>query len=1212
MTGSQGTDPGQQILLAKILLERGLLTPAQLREALAGRSPGGSDSGDHSLESILVARGYLTRPKIEEVLAELAGRSPQTTPPSRPQATAPAASRPQGPPSSAALSRLGKYTLIRELGRGGMGAVYEALDVQLNRKVALKLMIPHPSANPREAAVDEERFIREAKLAAQLKHPNIVSVYEAGVIEGRRFLAMELIEGKPFSTWRKQGSLTVRQQVAALRDVALAVHYAHEQSVLHRDLKPRNVLVDGNDHPFVTDFGLAKTLGKDTNVSLTASGMVVGTPTYMSPEQCQGTGRIDWRSDIWSLGVMLYEILTGRTPFGGDAPMDIMTKVVRDPVPPPSKVALDAAALALDSTIENICLKALAKEPKERYPTAKVFADDLSRWITGQSVKVSAPKVRKLPRRTFLEVAIFATVVAAAAGFYLWTRPSVTAELERARVLMEKGEYMEAVISFREALARDPGNKKALAGEAEARRKMADKETRDRKEYEEKAREMERARREAEEKERAMKAATSITEKERLETERRRAEERLRSAAFELDAFRRRTNLPSLPNPDVPSPPRHEASWNEADSLIPLVDPLRDTQWGMWSLRDGILGSDPTAHARIEIPYEPPEEYDIRMSFSRRGGTDCVSLILPCGGTFFAWEMGASGNSLLTLVPPGARDAGSPATSHRTPCLVNRRPYTTIVRVRRDGVQAFLDDQPAAEWKGSPSQLGADPRWKLRDGKVLGVGSHASPTDFHSIEILAVTGRGRRAVPAPSPPLRSPAVDPASFQPGLIGEYYYGTSHGTLALRRIDPSVSFNWDEGPAWPNGPANAFSVRWSGYLNSTKGGPVAFALTADGASRLLVDGQQVLATDASRRGATHSAVWPLEPGFHALAAEFFECGFRAAIQLAWAEQEGKKPSVIGPASLFHDPAAFEARQARPPHEFFGILASHTNNITGVAFGPQGQTLVSTGEDGKLKIWDTERRHLQDTRAGHTWGILATAFSPDGRFIASGGYDCRIRLWDAQKRSDLRTFTGHQGYIRALAFSPDSRKLASGSHDRTILLWDTTTGREIRMVGAHLRSCTAVAFSPGGSLLASAGEDQSIRLWNLESGQEERRYSGHADSVEGLAFSPDGRTLVSASRDSTLKFWDVAKGTELRTLTGHQGEVSCVAFHPDGKVIASGGQDAIVRIWDVETGNEVRALPGHAGRVTSLCFAPGGRMLASGSHDTTVRLWECGPRQK
>jgi serine/threonine-protein kinase len=363
-----------------------LITPDQLREALVERARSVSDSDGPTtpLGGILVRKGYLTDEQLLGLMAEQNGDGTGSPSPQGPSGSAPAPSGPTLPALTVPdilveEGHLGKYKLLKELGRGGMGVVYEALDTQLNRKVALKLMLTNPNADPKDRALEEERFVQEAQLSAKLKHPNIVTVYEAGLLDGRQFLSMEMIEGLAFNEWRK--TVTIRQQIQVVADVAGAVHHAHEQGILHRDLKPRNILVSSSGHSYVTDFGLAKSLGKNVHQSLTGSGAVVGTPAYMSPEQAQGLDRVDWRTDIYSLGVILYECMTGRTPFTGESPIEILMKVVKDPVPPPLQLVDPGSALGLDKGIENICLKALAKKDRDRYVTAQAFADDVNKWL---------------------------------------------------------------------------------------------------------------------------------------------------------------------------------------------------------------------------------------------------------------------------------------------------------------------------------------------------------------------------------------------------------------------------------------------------------------------------------------------------------------------------------------------------------------------------------------------------------------------------------------------------------------------------------------------------------------------------------------------------------------------------------------------------------------------------------------------------------------
>jgi serine/threonine protein kinase len=297
----------------------------------------------------------------------------------------------------------GKYTLIRELGRGAMGMVFEARDSALDRRVALKLMLPSDNPDPKEAAIEEQLFTREAQLCGRLeKHPNIVSVYEAGTIEGRRYISMEYVNGVPLSEWTSQRMPSLRTRVRILRDVAVAIHHAHQGKILHRDLKPKNVLVDPHDRPYVTDFGMVKRVSSGDGSSVHSSstaGTVVGTPSYMSPEQAQGLKTIDRRTDVYALGAMLYEMLVGQPPFPGEMTIVALMRIVQDPIPAPSAASPAWAASAEDKLIEAVCIRALSKHPDDRYQDALAFAEELTKWLGDR--RAPAPKKVEEKRKSF-------------------------------------------------------------------------------------------------------------------------------------------------------------------------------------------------------------------------------------------------------------------------------------------------------------------------------------------------------------------------------------------------------------------------------------------------------------------------------------------------------------------------------------------------------------------------------------------------------------------------------------------------------------------------------------------------------------------------------------------------------------------------------------------------------------------------------------------
>jgi eukaryotic-like serine/threonine-protein kinase len=279
----------------------------------------------------------------------------------------------------------GDYDLLDELGRGGMGVVYKARQRSLQRTVALKMILRGEFATPEDLA----RFQAEARAAARLDHANIVAVYDAGQCDGQAYFTMRQVEGQTLADLLSAGPMKPRDAAMCLAVISRAVHYAHENGILHRDLKPSNVLIDSEGRPHVTDFGLAKWVtgtAEAPQVGLTLSGGIVGTPAYMAPEQISNQrGKPSPASDVYSLGVILYEMLTGRPPFQAATPVDTLLLVLdQDPVRP------RLLNPKVDPDLEVICLKCLQKEPALRYPSAADLAADLEAFLKGETLSVGS------------------------------------------------------------------------------------------------------------------------------------------------------------------------------------------------------------------------------------------------------------------------------------------------------------------------------------------------------------------------------------------------------------------------------------------------------------------------------------------------------------------------------------------------------------------------------------------------------------------------------------------------------------------------------------------------------------------------------------------------------------------------------------------------------------------------------------------------------
>jgi serine/threonine protein kinase len=367
--------------------------------------------------------------------------------------------------------RLGKYLIDGEIARGGMGVVYKGRQEGLDRVVAIKMLLGGVHADPDAL----HRFQREARSAAKLRHPHIVAIHEVGDFQGQPFFTMDYIEGKSLDqALRQEGMFQLERGVRLLRDVARAVHFAHENGIIHRDLKPGNVLLDKDDAPHVTDFGLAKELDSKSMISVT--GEVMGTPSFMSPEQAEGRVReLDRRTDVYSLGAILYRLLTGKPPFEGPTMAATVYKVVHEYTTEPVKLNPDVGA-----ELSAVCMKALEKDREARYATADAFARDLDRYLKGEPVSAkplsTAQRIRRAAgRQRRLVVAtgsVAAVALAAIVAILLFVRKG---ELDLIEENLKNPELrMTAFQALLGGLDRFDDRKRALALAREAVRKSTD------------------------------------------------------------------------------------------------------------------------------------------------------------------------------------------------------------------------------------------------------------------------------------------------------------------------------------------------------------------------------------------------------------------------------------------------------------------------------------------------------------------------------------------------------------------------------------------------------------------------------------------------------------------------------------------------------------------------------------------------------------------
>ncbi len=346
----------------------------------------------------------------------------------------------------AALKDAGPYEDIREVARGGMGVVYKAREKHLKRSVAIKVL-KGSTDDPEEV----HRFRREAEAAARLQHSNIVPIHAVGEVLGRPFFVMDFIEGRVLSELIRSGELSPRAALDIVQQAARALHYAHSQGVIHRDMKPQNIIVDRLGRPQVMDFGLAKQLDEDS--AMTRAGTTMGTPAYMPPEQAEGdTAAIDAQSDVYSLGAVLYEMLTGTPPFSGSSTMNILMKVLEEEPTPPREVNP-----RIHRDIETICLKAMSKEKSRRYATARELAEDIRRFHAGEAISAAPTtllyRLKRIASRNKGAVVVIVALVLALGALTGWLLGQADRE-RRAQIVNEHRRLREMLDNAARAVER--------------------------------------------------------------------------------------------------------------------------------------------------------------------------------------------------------------------------------------------------------------------------------------------------------------------------------------------------------------------------------------------------------------------------------------------------------------------------------------------------------------------------------------------------------------------------------------------------------------------------------------------------------------------------------------------------------------------------------------------------------------------------------------
>jgi WD40 repeat protein len=1008
-------------------------------------------------------------------------------------------------------ANLGRFALRSVVGTGAFGTVYRAHDPQLDRTVAVKV----PRAGNPPGGQELDRFLREARSTAQLRHPAIVPVYEVGQENGQPYLVSDFVEGVTLDDRLSAGPLPLRESAALVQAVAEALEHAHQHGVIHRDIKPSNIMIRGDGTPAVMDFGLAKRAAGE--ITMTLDGQVLGTPAYMSPEQAGGEShKVDGRSDVYSLGVVLYRLLTGELPFRGN-PRMLLHQVLHDE--PKSPRSLNDR---IPRDLETITLKAMAREPHRRYGTAAAFATDLRHWLAGEPIAARpVGEFEKAWRWTRRHPALVGLMVAAgvaglaivAAGFFV----AYNTRLQAA--------YRSEVAARKTAV-----EQRGLAVKAQGE---------------------------------AQQALKTAVEQRGLAVQAQGEAQRALALANRYLYFLRVNQA--------------DAAWHDnqperASDLLDACPPAeRGWEWNYVDHQRHAFLLEFKGHTRTvtSVAYSPDGR---RIASASSDGT--VKVWEAATGqealTFRGHTGGVTG---VAYSPDGRRLASAgidntvkvwdAATGQEALTLRGHRSGVTGVAYSPDGrrLATASIDETVKVWEAATGQevLTLRGHWGAVNGVAYSPDGRrlASASNDRTVKVWeAATGQGAFTLHGHTGPVTGVVYSPdgrrlaSASSDGTVKVWEAATGQEALTFRGHT-----GWVRGVAYsPDGRRLASAgIDRTVKVWDAETGQEAFTLRGHTGQVTGVayspDGRRV--ASASVHGTVK--VWDAATVQEEALTLRGHTGGVLGVAYSPDGRRVASASSDGTVKVWDTATVQEALAFR----------GHTGPATGVVYSPDGRRVASSSHDGTVKVWEAATGQEALTFRGHSGWVRGVAYSPDGRRIASASNDETVKVWDVATVQEALTLRGHSGWVLRVAYSPDGRGLASADFDGTVKVWDAATGQEA-LTFRHTSVIAGVAYSPDGRRLATASWDRTVKVWDVGTGREALTLRGHTGPVRGIAYGPDGRRIASASDDGTVKIWDVETGQEALSLRGHSGAIESPAYSPDGRRIASAGSDGTVKVWD------------------------------------------------